>query len=100
MYGHTYSKSMDQPDKIANPVRGQLNSRLRTWSSDTGSAAPSHVSLLISILRMNLVLTYYEITPQSRGGVHYLICTAIIRRYFQHAHFIPIIVGVGKRGVY
>ena len=25
MYGHTYSKSMDQPSKIANPARGQLN---------------------------------------------------------------------------
>ena len=25
MYGHTYSKSMDQPGKAANPARGQLN---------------------------------------------------------------------------
>ena len=25
MYGDTYSKSMDQPGKIANPARGQLN---------------------------------------------------------------------------
>ena len=25
MYGHTYSKSMDQPGKVANPARGQLN---------------------------------------------------------------------------
>ena len=25
MYGHTCSKSMDQPGKVANPVRGQLN---------------------------------------------------------------------------
>ena len=25
MYGHTYSKSMDQPCKVANPARGQLN---------------------------------------------------------------------------
>ena len=25
MYGHTYSKSMHQPDKVANPARGQLN---------------------------------------------------------------------------
>ena len=27
VYGHTYSKSssMDQPGKVANPVRGQLN---------------------------------------------------------------------------
>ena len=25
MYGHTYSKSMDQPGKVANPAHGQLN---------------------------------------------------------------------------
>ena len=25
MYGHTYSKSMDQPGKVANLARGQLN---------------------------------------------------------------------------
>ena len=35
-----------------------------------GSAVPSRVSLLISILRLNLVLTYYGIPPEFRGGVH------------------------------
>ena len=25
MYGHTYSKGMDQPGKVASPARGQLN---------------------------------------------------------------------------
>ena len=25
MYRNTYSKSMDQPGKVANPARGQLN---------------------------------------------------------------------------
>ena len=25
MYGHTYSKSMDQPGKVASPARGRLN---------------------------------------------------------------------------
>ena len=25
MYGHTYTKSMDQPGKFASPPRGQLN---------------------------------------------------------------------------
>ena len=25
MYGHTYSKSVDQLGKVANPARGQLN---------------------------------------------------------------------------
>ena len=25
MFGHTYSKRMDQPGKVVNPTRGQLN---------------------------------------------------------------------------
>ena len=51
MYGHTYSKSMDQPGKVANPARGQLNrekwiflcpcSRLRIWSRETRSSSQS-----------------------------------------------------------
>ena len=48
-------------------------SRLRIWCRETGSAVPSRiVSLLISILRLNLVLTYW-IPPEFRGGVHLLI---------------------------
>ena len=65
MHGHhmyvcmviTYCKSMDQPGNFANPARGQLNggkiiftcprSRQRIWSSETVSAVPSRVSLLI-----------------------------------------------------
>ena len=57
---HTYSKSMDQLGKVANPARGQLNreneyfpcprSCLRIWSRETVSAVPSRVSMLISIL--------------------------------------------------
>ena len=27
MYGHTYSKSMDQPGKVVSPARGQLNKK-------------------------------------------------------------------------
>ena len=76
----TYSKSIDQPGKVANPARGQLNreneyfsvrvpSRLRIWSRETGSAVPSRVSLFISILRLNMVLTY-GIPPEFRDGVH------------------------------
>ena len=42
---------------------------LRIWSRETGSAVPSRVSLLISILRLNLVLTY-GIPPEFRCGVH------------------------------
>ena len=53
--------------------------RLRAiiWSCGMGSAVPSRVSLLISIPRQNLVLTY-GIPPDFRGGVHLFIETAII----------------------
>ena len=63
----TFSKSKDQPGKVANPARGELNSeidiscprsRLRIWSREKGSAVPSRASLLIFVLRLNLVLTY------------------------------------------
>ena len=72
-----------QPGKVANSARGQLNkeneyfsdhvrSRLRIWPRETVSAVPSSVSLLISILRLNLVLTY-GIPPELRGDVHLFI---------------------------
>ena len=75
MFGHTYIKSMDQPGKVANPARSQLFPRLcscrRIWSSETSSAAaPSRPSLSISILRLNLVLTY-GIPIEFRGGVRH-----------------------------
>ena len=72
---------MDQPGKVANPARCQLNGEneysifpcpracLRILSRETDSAVPSRVSLLISILRLNLVLTY-GFPPEFRGGVH------------------------------
>ena len=68
----TYSKGKDQLGKVASPARrGHLGeqgkwiiscslSPLRLWS---------RVSLLISILRLNMVLTY-GIPPESRGVVH------------------------------
>ena len=81
MYGHTYNKSMDQVGKVANSARGQLNreiifpcprSRLRIWFRETGSAVPSRFGLLISIFRLNLVLTY-GIPPEVRGGAYLFI---------------------------
>ena len=74
-------------NKVANPARGQLNrenaffpvprSRLRIWSRETGSAIPSRVSLLISILlRLHLVLTH-GIPPAylpRRSSIIHLYC--------------------------
>ena len=62
----TYSKSMDQPGKVASPARGQLNRKNEYFPVRV------RVSLLISILRLNLVLTY-GIPPEFRGGVHLFI---------------------------
>ena len=68
MYAHIYSKSMDQPGKVCQSCTWSAEQEkcffpclrlcLRIWSRETGSAVPSRVSLLISILRLNLVLTY------------------------------------------
>ena len=72
IYGHIYSKSKDQPGKVANPARRQLNtrSRLRIWSRETVLAVPSRASLLISMLRLNVVLTYGK---SFHTGVHLFI---------------------------
>ena len=82
MYGHTYSKSMNQPGKVAKSctwsaepgklIFPSLRSRLRLWSRETGSAVPSRASLFISILRLNLVVTD-GIPPEFRGGVQLFI---------------------------
>ena len=75
----TYSKSKDQPSKVANPARSQLNrakwtfscprSCFRIWSREAGLAGPPRVSLLISILMLNRVLIY-KIPPDFCSGVH------------------------------
>ena len=64
---------------VVNSRTGKMNislsrPRLRFWSRETVSAVPSCASLLIlHILRLNLVLTYYGIPPDFRGGVHLFI---------------------------
>ena len=50
------------------------------WSRETGSAVPSRVSLLISILRLNLVLTYGRFLLISAAGSIYLFKTVIRHR--------------------
>ena len=61
---------MDQPGKVANPARGQLNREnkyspvpVRARFSRPASACS------FSILRLNMVLTH-GIPPDFRGGVH------------------------------
>ena len=80
MYSHTYRKSVDQPEKVANPARGQLNRKIDIFLSPfapenlvsrDGFGSPVN-SLLISIPRLNLVFTR-GIPPEFRGGVHIFI---------------------------
>ena len=72
----THSKSMDQPGEVANPARGQLNRKNEYFpflvrASRNGFGSPVRVSLLIYILRLNLVLTYG--IPPEFYGVHLFI---------------------------
>ena len=82
MYGHTNSKSRDQPGKIkvANPARGQLNGGnkyllppfapenelgLTRWVRPSRPAS----AYSLSSLRLNMVLTH-GVPPNFGGGVH------------------------------
>ena len=91
---------MDQQGKVANPARGQLNRKMNIslsafvpeiWSRETGSVVPSRVSLLISILRLNLVLTGF--LPSSAAASIYSFITAIRHRvspeFFGSRNFLP-----------
>ena len=86
MYGHAYSKSIDQSGKVGNPGRGQLNREneyfpipVRAWEcglwrDDFGSPVPRQPAH-ISILRLNLLVLTYGIIPREfRGGGHLFIC--------------------------
>ena len=81
MYVHTYSKTMDQPGKVASPARGQLNRENYIFLSAFGPenlvsrdgfGSPVPRQPAHSILRLNLVLTYGN-APEFRGGVHLFI---------------------------
>ena len=81
-YAHYSKRSMDQPGKVANPARGQLNreneySPVPVLAREFGLARrvqPSRPASACSssILRLNLVLTH-GIPPDFRGGIHLFI---------------------------
>ena len=74
----TYSKGKDQPCRL--PILLVVSyhflcprSRLRIWYRETGSAVRPRVSLLISILRLNLVLTVF--LPSSvAASIRHWVC--------------------------
>ena len=73
---------MDQPSKVANPARGQLNRENyyspspyvpeNLVSQDGFSRPASRQPAHLHILRLNLVLTH-GIPPDFRGGVYLFI---------------------------
>ena len=78
MYGETYSKSMEQPGKVANPDRSQLNReekknpvRVHAW--EFGLARQVRQSRPANLVRT------YGIPPEFRGGVQLFFKTTIIR---------------------
>ena len=73
---------------VVNPARSaeqgkfifpRPRSRLEIWSRETGLAVPSRVGLFISILKLNLMLTY-GIPPDFRDGVHLFISSTAVHR--------------------
>ena len=83
VWSHTYSKSMDQPSKVANPARGQLNRENEKITISLSAFAPEN---LVSRDRFGIPVPRqpahhpdtqgeftYGIAPEFRGGVHLLI---------------------------
>ena len=83
MYSHTYSKSMDQPSKVANPARGQLNREENeyslsafapanlVWRDGFGSPVPRQPAHLHTQAESGAYL--YGIPPEFRDGVYFFI---------------------------
>ena len=84
MYGRTYSKSTDQPSKVATPARGQLNREnnislsafapgnlvLRDRFDSPVPRQPSHLHTQAEPGAYSLV-TF--VPPEFRGGVHLFV---------------------------
>ena len=82
MYGHTYSKSMDQPGKVTSPARGQLNKKneyfpVRVRARELGfarrvfgSPVPRQPAHLHTQAEYG---AYLRDSPEFRGGVHLFI---------------------------
>ena len=92
MYGQDFQQSMNQPGKVANPARGQLNRKacmmffLFPFAPDNlvsrdgfGRPVPCQAAHSKFSVRLNLVLTQ-GIPPDFRGGFHLFISSTAIRR--------------------
>ena len=59
-------------DAAAELGRNPVSTRFSLLSMEMRTAVPSYISLLISIIKLNLVLAY-GILPDFRGGVYLFI---------------------------
>ena len=69
-YGHTFMIARVWINRVRRTWKINISLSAfapEIWSRETDSAVPSHVSLLLSILRLNPVLPY-DILPEFRGG--------------------------------
>ena len=83
MYGRTYSKSIDQPGKVANPTRGQLNRenwyfpvRVRVWEfglsrDGFGSPVPRQPAHLYTQTESGAYVRNSSRVPQRRPFIIY-----------------------------
>ena len=74
-------------------IHPKVGCRRRDYFSARGELTPVQLRLQVNPHRS------VEVGGDGDEVGNVLICKGHIRRYFQHAHFIPI-VGVGKRGEY
>ena len=82
------------PREVAQAVKGSIDTRFYgVGSSDVGKELPRNKSVLC----VSFVGGLSHEAPT--GNVSRMNVRSGGTRYFQHAHFIPI-VGVGKRGEY
>ena len=65
MYDHTYSKSMDQPGKIASPARGQLNRYLTPIHADVFFFIGKQVQQFVSYLARQPTVEFHQNIPFS-----------------------------------
>ena len=91
MYGHTYSKSMDQPGKVVNPDRGQLNRENSTPLSPCvpenlvsrdgfGSSVPRQSAHLYTPAEFGVYILTTGFLPSSAARSIYLFETTIHHR--------------------
>ena len=73
MYGHTYSKSKDQPGKVANPAPGQLN---REINISLSAFAPEN--LVYTTVQRNVLLVEREPPAKRAWYIIYYITYCII----------------------